>query len=509
VFVNGPDSAAQSPPLTSQTTSIYRLLDAAPAAIAVVHGPDHVFELVNPRYELLAGRPAEELLGKPVKEALPEVEAQGFLDLLNGVYTTGEPFIGKEVELTLLDTHHSLNRIVYVDFIYQPIVDDAERVSGIFIQANDVTDKVLARREVETLAKDLREQRDNLQQVIDVLPMGIAIGDTTGAITVSNAEARRIWGQPPVPGGVDEYVDYGLWSIDGKPLDPTEIAYARSLLNGEVIHGEQMLVGNKAEGTRIPLLQNSAPLRGEDGEITGAVIAFTDITRLKALEQQKDEFLGLVSHELRTPLTTILGNASVLARHGNRLTPEDIASARQDIQTDALRLQQIVENMLALSRVESRPNGELEPVLIERLIGSAVEEHRRHFPDRTVLYRRESAGSVVEALPSYVLQVVGNLLSNAEKYGARGEPIEVAVSKEDGMAVTRVLDRGPGISRDEAALIFESFYRNRESGKKAAGLGLGLTVSKRLIEAQHGRIWCAPRDGGGSEFGFSLPLSPD
>jgi signal transduction histidine kinase len=116
---------------------------------------------------------------------------------------------------------------------------------------------------------------------------------------------------------------------------------------------------------------------------------------------------------------------------------------------------------------------------------------------------------VVEALPSYVLQVVGNLLSNAEKYGARGEPIEVAVSKEDGMAVTRVLDRGPGISRDEAALIFESFYRNRESGKKAAGLGLGLTVSKRLIEAQHGRIWCAPRDGGGSEFGFSLPLSPD
>ncbi|MEO9256558.1 MAG: ATP-binding protein, partial [Tepidiformaceae bacterium] len=393
------------------------------------------------------------------------------------------------------------------DFVYQPMPDDEGAIDRILVHATEVTKQVLARREVESLAKDLEVQRDRLQQVIDVLPMGIAIGDATGAITASNAEARRIWGQEPVEGGVDEYVEYGLWSIDGQPLGPTEIAYSRSLLNGEVIHGEQMLVGNKAEGTRIPLLQNSAPLRDGNGEISGAVVAFTDISRLKALERQKDEFLGLVSHELRTPLTTILGNASILMRHGTRLTPDQVASAHRDIQSDAQRLQQIVENMLALSRVESQRDPELEPVLLGRLIGTAIEDHRRRFPSRELRFEAEPSAAVVEALPSYVLQVIGNLLSNAEKYSPANQPIDVTISLEDGMAVTRVLDRGKGLTDAEAGLIFDSFYRSGEPAQRPPGLGLGLAVCKRLMEAQNGDIWCSRRPGGGSEFAFNLPVS--
>ncbi len=308
---------------------------------------------------------------------------------------------------------------------------------------------------------------------------------------------------------MEEYVEYGLWSIDGELLGPTEIAYSRSLLKGEVIHNEQMLVGNKAEGTRIPLLQNSAPLRGEDGEITGAVIAFADITHMKELERQKDDFLSLVSHELRTPLTTIAGNAESLARHGVAFSKEDIEAAHRDIQAEAVRLQQVVENMLALSRVDSQRGAELEPVLLERVVAGAVSDHQRRFPNREMTLDAGGEDCVVDGMPSFVLQVTSNLLSNAEKYGPSSGAIDVTVCREGDMAVTRVFDRGDGVASGETELVFEAFFRANASARRAAGLGLGLAVCKRLIDAQGGHIWYLPREGGGSEFGFSLQLCPE
>ena len=487
---------------------LQRLIIEAPAGIAVLRGPDHVFELVNTRFEAYTRRSKAQLLGRAVKVVFPEIADQGYISLLDSVLSSGKNFVGNAMEVTFADDA-GVDHLIYVDFVYQPTFDAVGHADGIFVLATEVTQQVHARREVESLARDLRLQRDRFQQVVDVLPQGIAIGDATGAITYSNAEARRIWGQPAVAGGVDEYVEYGLWSIDGKPLAPSEIAYSRSLLKGEIVNNEQMLVGNKEHGTRIPLLQNSAPLRDEDGEIVGAVIAFADITRLKELERQKDDFLGLVSHEMRTPLTTIIGNADALTRHGDKLAPEAIASAQRDIRADAERLQQIVENMLALSWVESHREIELEPVLLNRLITNAVDDHRRRFSEREIVVSAASDECVVDAVPSYVLQVVGNLLSNAEKYGPAGAPIEVTVSREERVAVVRVLDRGRGVPGREAAQIFEPFYRSDGSAQRAAGMGLGLSVCKRLIAIQGGEIWCSPREGGGSEFGFSLALSPE
>lgn len=489
-------------------SSIRRLMDQAPAGIAVLRGREHVFELVNARYEALAGHPASWLVGKRVADALPGAGAENFLARLDRVFRTREAFFGNEIEVRLPDGAAG-ERVIYVDAVYEPLFDEVGEPEGVFLHATDVTEKVLARRAAEELARDVRAQRDLLQQVLDVLPLGIAIGDATGAITHSNAEARRIWGQPPVPGGIANYAKYGLWSIEGEALEPEEIAYSRSLLKGETVHNEQMLVGNQGTESRIPILQNSAPLRDDDGNIAGAVVAFTDITRLKALERQRDEFLGLVSHELRTPLTTILGYADALVRHEGELAAEDVAAAHLDIAADSVRLQQIVENMLVLSRLESRPNVDPEPVSLPRLIERALADHCRRYPFRKVHFEPGAGPFVAEAVPSYVTQVVGNLLSNAEKYGPAAEAIEVTLVREPGMAVARVLDRGVGISAAHAGLVFDSYYRIGGSEQRADGLGLGLAVCKRLVEVQGGRIWCAEREGGGTEFGFSLPLSTE
>lgn len=485
--------------------SIYALLGEVPSGVAVLRGPDHIVELVNHQYEVLVGRRAAEMEGKAAADLFPELVGQGYIEQLDNVFASGKAFLGNEMELTLHDRDGN-PRQLYLDFIYQPIAGDGGAPYGVFVHVTDVTRRVLARQRAEALARDLKRERDHLRQVVEVLPQGIAIGDATGAITHSNAEARRIWGRPPLAGGLPEQAGYGLWTIDGRPLPATASAYARSLLHGEVISGEQMLIGSREDGARIPVLQNSAPLRDESGAISGVVIAFSDISHLKALEHQKDEFMALVSHELRTPLTTILGNADTLLRHGRSLAPDDVEVAYRDILADAERLHRIVENMLTLSRLETSQDVPLEPVLLNRLVATAVADHRQQFPLRNLTFTQPDEPCVVAAVPAFVSQVVGNLLSNAEKYGPAAATITVILDRQPADAVLRVCDAGKGLNAVEAARVFDLFFRSDETSDRAAGLGLGLAVCKRLIELQGGAIWYATPDAGGSEFGFSLPL---
>ncbi|MEO9255997.1 MAG: PAS domain-containing protein, partial [Tepidiformaceae bacterium] len=140
--------------MTRASDSLYRLLDSTPAGIAVLYGPQHVFAVVNPRYELLVNRPAADLLGKPLKDALPETAEQGFVALLDHVRESGEPYLGNEVEVSFHEPG-SADRTIYVDFVYQPMPDDEGAIDRILVHATEVTKQVLARREVESLAKDL------------------------------------------------------------------------------------------------------------------------------------------------------------------------------------------------------------------------------------------------------------------------------------------------------------------------------------------------------------------
>jgi signal transduction histidine kinase len=107
-----------------------------------------------------------------------------------------------------------------------------------------------------------------------------------------------------------------------------------------------------------------------------------------------------------------------------------------------------------------------------------------------------------------IRQVTHNLISNALKYSPLGSPVEIRVQGGDGEVLVRVLDRGRGMSDEEAAHVFEPFYRGSDTAQVVGGVGIGLFVCQRLVEAMGGRIWTRRRDGGGSEFGFALPLFP-
>lgn len=230
---------------------------------------------------------------------------------------------------------------------------------------------------------------------------------------------------------------------------------------------------------------------------------------LTAANRAKDDFLGLVSHELRTPLTTLKGMASVLRRHGDRVSPEERDAALLDIERGADQLQAIVENMLVLAHAEHASIEGPEPLLLRRLLEQIIREERAQFLGVQIVLKVPDQLIPVVGYESHVRQVLVNLLSNAIKYNRNNAPIEVELQSADQEAVITVRDRGIGIDSDRLAQVFEPFFRASEGKARAPGVGLGLTVCKRLVEHQGGRIWASAREGGGSEFHFTLPLASE
>lgn len=227
--------------------------------------------------------------------------------------------------------------------------------------------------------------------------------------------------------------------------------------------------------------------------------------QLRRANEAKDEFLGLVSHELRTPITTIYGGARVLRSRGEHLPEEDRAEILRDIERETERLYRLVEDMLVLARLELGQEVAVEPLLIQRLVEKVAKSFGQRNPSRPLELKVADLDPVLGEA-TYLEQVLRNLLSNAEKYSPAGAPITICATADSAEATVSVLDRGSGIAPDETESIFERFYRSKKSSEASTGLGLGMTVCKRLIEAQSGRIWARPRDGGGLEVSFAIPL---
>jgi signal transduction histidine kinase len=221
---------------------------------------------------------------------------------------------------------------------------------------------------------------------------------------------------------------------------------------------------------------------------------------LRAESRAKDEVLGLIAHELRNPLSALLAAGRRLALPAV-VVPEEQETVAQLI-ASATRMAQLLENMLLLARGDQP---ELEPVLLQRLIPMIVKNHGTFFPERTLLLDLAPNLPVAQGHIEWIAQIMDNFLRNAEKYSHAATAITVsAVANEDHVSV-RVLDRGHGILLEHAVELFMPFHREQAT-VALPGLGLGLTVCKRMVEMQGGEVWAAPRPDGGSEFGFSLKV---
>lgn len=277
------------------------------------------------------------------------------------------------------------------------------------------------------------------------------------------------------------------------------------LKNGQNWSGE--FTTKCKDGTSITLLVHNSPVLDKTGKVIGIIAVGKDFTEHKKLEQMKDEFISLVSHELRTPLTVIMASIRILLSED--LSLEDKRELLQSASDSADALASILDNLLELSRHQAnRLVLYSEPLSISNTVQNVIAKMKIHSVTQRFSVDIPTRLPQVQADPVRVERIVFNLLENAAKYSPTGSEIRVFASRENNSIVIGINDQGAGLSPDEQQKLFEPFQRFSKM-PSAQGLGLGLVVCKRLVEAQGGRIWVESQPGQGSTFFFSLPLAKE
>lgn len=228
---------------------------------------------------------------------------------------------------------------------------------------------------------------------------------------------------------------------------------------------------------------------------------------LEEANKSKDEFLGVIAHELRTPTTVILGSVRLLADRGDRLDPADKAELMSSLVDESLRMATLIEDLLALTRAELRGTRPGAVASISGELAATVETLAVRSRGRVVRVEAPEVVPPVAAEPTYVRQVLSNLLSNADKYSPPEGTIAVKVRVLRDAVEVAVEDEGPGVPEDECERIFESFFRSQRTADAAKGNGLGLAVCRRLVEVSGGKIQAHNIVGAGLRVVLTLPLA--
>lgn len=252
------------------------------------------------------------------------------------------------------------------------------------------------------------------------------------------------------------------------------------------------------------------PLNGS--KVPGLLFVLHDITRQKRLENVRKEFVANVSHELRTPLSVIKGYVETLVDGHDAMPLSDRERFLRTIQRHTERLNSLLEDLLALSRLESaRPGLARERVDLAPFLAATLEDFRARpaAEGHKLLLAVDPALPAIFADPLKLGQVLDNLVSNALKYTARGSRIELAarIVSVDVVEVV-VRDNGPGIPDEDLPHIFERFYRvDKGRSREKGGTGLGLSIVKHIVQLHGGRVWAESRVGEGTAFYFTLPVN--
>ena len=228
------------------------------------------------------------------------------------------------------------------------------------------------------------------------------------------------------------------------------------------------------------------------------------LERLQELDEMKSDFVAITSHELRTPLTAIRGFIDTLRSHHDRFTPEEQRHFLDIIDAQGRKLTRILEDLLAVSRLEA---GRMRVVPEDVEISSLLEDLSSSFDSQAERIRvRMNANGRAHIDPHRTSQVLRNLVQNALKFSPPETPVEVAVDRRDGVVEFTVSDRGMGIPAEELDRVFDRFHQLRNAvDPSQEGAGLGLYISKRLVEAMGGTISVRSTPGDGSTFRVSLP----
>ena len=499
-------------PLIARST-LYALFQQAPAIISVLRGSDHVFELVNPGYQQLFRD--RQLLGRPIREALSDLANLGFVETLDRVYTTGEPYVAREARVMLDREGNGRLEETFFNFVYQPMFSDDHLVEGIIVFAFDVTSETRRQKLGE---ERLRESEEIFRLLVDsVQDYAIFLLDVEGRVASWNTGARRIKGYEP-----DEIIGrhfsvfYTKEDIaDGKPERILKEATERGRVQTEGWRVRKDGTTFRADVTITAVHDASGTLRGfakvtrDVTEKRKAEEAQRDLAIARQVDHAKDEFLAVISHELRTPLTSILGWARML-RMGD-LDARTTEEALQALERSAQAQVHLIEDLLDDTRITSgKLRLQRRPLQLKSIIETALTDVMPAAEGKRIRIEAEIDCETCPIMgdPIRLQQVIWNVLSNAIKFTPERGNILVRVTRDDAHAEIVIRDTGRGFDADMLPQLFHRFRQADSASERKAGVGLGLAISKYLVEQHGGTIQAASEGRGkGATFTIRLPIS--
>ncbi len=472
----------------------------------------------NSGAENLFGYTASEIIGKSISILIPPDRQEELPEIVERI-RMGE--IVKRYETVRVSKDGTL---IDVSINVSPIRDIECRVIGALAIAYDITEQKRMIEELATRSRELESSnkelairsrelegmRSRLRAIIDasheamlfLTPDGYPIEVNSCFTNFFGLDATTVLAQSP-----DQLTALlkELFEASGS-LDPSLIW---STADQEYIFREQLV---QAEPSRREFDFSSLPVRNVDQTFIGRLYVWHDVTHERAVDRMKSDFVSMVSHELRTPLTSIKGYVGLLLTDQ---TVGELTELQREFleiaQNNSRRLVALINDLLDLSRMES---GKIElqrkPLNINLLIHELMPSFQLRWEAKrqTFTLHLPEGDPIVLGDTERVTQILSNLLSNANKYTPDEGHIALSVETAGSIACVAITDSGIGLSTEEQALLFTRFYRARNAVTEAvSGTGLGLVITRSLVEMQGGEIQVSSVPGHGSTLRFTLPLA--
>ncbi len=492
-------AVSHSRPDIDHTCPFRRILEVDPGGIAIVEGRDAVISYANTEFRTIVQGSVTPFLGRSLHRALTNPVRSGLMHALRQVIETGTTY--RDAKFEVRDPFGSR----YYELNVVPRETEESVADAAFIVLWDRTDIVSTRMALEESARRVADAHGMLSAVLEGTNNGILLVDRARRILYANERLAALFGVESA--GIlgkthDEYIEL----VKDRLRNPNGFVQrlAHTYRYPEIKSTDDVEVLHPAH--RI-LSRYSGPVYKDDGDLLGRIEVYTDVTEVRQLQRNKDEFLSVVSHELKTPITSIKGYAQLLTRRAaDSDLPPSTVMAYTVIERQVNRMQELIGSLLDLSRLDTNKldfeDAEVNFTRLLRhtvsLVGMADEARviSLQFPEEDIWMRGDERR---------LEQVVTNLLANAVRYSPGGELVTVTLSCDPDITL-RIKDNGIGIPREALALVFDRFYRG-PGMTDLTGMGIGLYISKTIVEQHEGTITVESELGVGSTFTVSLPAS--
>jgi PAS domain S-box-containing protein len=469
------------------------LLDADAAVIRLLEGDDLVVRAVHgPGTELLAGTSSSSsagLSGAVVQARAPQAVRDGSEQtrLLRGDTLLGGSMTAA-VAVPMVAHGSGLYGVlaVYAGIPRSWRDDELESLAALAASAS----ASIANAE---LYQRVAEERERAAAILANIADGIVAVGRDSRIVLWNAMAEHITGVPASEAlgrFVPEVLQRELAAEEDEPPGERYLAVRRG-------------------GNEVWIALSEAVMLDPSGAVAGRIFAFRDVSKERAVEQMKSDFVSTVSHELRTPLTSIYGFAETLMRSDVDFSEPERQTFLRYIASESERLIGLVDDLLNVARLEAGTlSVALEPTDLGTVAREAVDGIQSHASEgHRFAVAVEPGEFVVYADREKLGQILSALLANAVSGSPEGGAITISARRRADVAEIEVADEGVGISRADIQRIFTKFFRGEREGVSAPGTGLGLFLVRGLVTAMGGRIWAESDEGQGSRFTFELPLA--